>query len=318
VLLSAIVVAFEKPALLARSLSAAQAALGRVAGPTELIVVLNDGSPAVPGTVPAGVVVVRGRRGLGFAGGAALGLEASRGEWVALVNDDCIVDLDAFEALLAAAAGRDDVGSVAAQVLFAGRAGMVNSAGLEIDELGVAREHRVGRDAASGGEAVEVFGASAALGLFRRTMLADVGGLDPSFFAYLEDADLAWRARMAGWRCLLAPSALAVHGHSSTLGHGASAKHYLVGRNRVRMLAKNGTGRQLRHALPRILAYDLLYVGYVAATRRTLAPLAGRLRGLAEWRAYREAGRSARVDLALPPSPGLKAALARNRVYLAG
>jgi GT2 family glycosyltransferase len=145
-------------------------------------------------------------------------------------------------------------------------------------------------------------------------MLDALGGLDPSFFAYLEDADLAWRARMSGWRCLLAPKAVALHHHSTTLGHGSPAKHLLVGRNRVRMLAKNASRRQLR-GLGRILGYDVAYVAYVAATGRTLAPLTGRLRGLAEWRAYRAAGRPGRCDLALPPSPGLRAALRRNRAY---
>ena len=117
--------------------------------------------------------------------------------------------------------------------------------------------------------------------LYRREMLDSLGGLDRSFFAYLEDADLAWRARMAGWRCVLAPRAVALHRHSATLGHGSRAKHVLVGRNRVRMLAKNATARQLRRRLVGIVVYDLLYVAHEAVRGRTLAPLAGRLRGLA-------------------------------------
>jgi GT2 family glycosyltransferase len=148
-------------------------------------------------------------------------------------------------------------------------------------------------------------------------MLDELGGLDASFFAYLEDADLAWRARMAGWSCVLAPTAVAFHHHSATLGHGSQAKHRLVGRNRVRMLAKNASARQLRRRLPAIVAYDLLYVAYVVATARSLAPLAGRLRGLREWSAYRCAGRPYRRELELPPAPGVRAALGRNRVYAA-
>jgi GT2 family glycosyltransferase len=313
--LSAIVVAFGKPALLEECLTRLEAALDVVEGKTELIVVVNDGSD-----VPAGggrnAIPVCGSPQLGFAGGVALGLEVARGEWVALVNDDCLVEAAALARLLEAAETGDDVGSVAAQVLLAGKPGTVNSAGLEIDDLGVARERWLGRvPGAAGAEPVEVFGASATLGLFRRSMLDSLGGFDTSFFAYLEDADLAWRARMAGWRCLLAPGALAVHAHSATLGHGSSAKHFLVGRNRVRMLAKNASARQLRRGLIRIAAYDLLYVGYVAVTARTLSPLAGRLRGLAEGRRYRDAGRPGRVELDLPRSPGLRDALHRNRVY---
>jgi GT2 family glycosyltransferase len=317
--LSAIVVAFGKRALLGRCLETLADALATFGGESELIVVANDGAVR---RVP-GAVVVRGAPELGFAGGVAAGLAAARGEWVALVNDDCLVATDALAELLAAGETDERVGSVAAQVLFAGT-GTVNSAGLEVDELGVARERCVGRPAfaAPDGPAaavpVEVFGASAACALYRRAMLDELGGFDPSFFAYLEDADLAWRARMAGWRCLLAPAAVAYHHHSATLGHGSASKHRLVGRNRVRMLAKNASGAQLRHGLLRIVAYDLAYAGYVAATARTLAPLTGRVRALGEWTAYREAGSATRRELSLSRAPGWLAALARNRVYTAG
>src|SRR5262249_31708414 len=158
----------------------------------------------------------------------------------------CTVEPSALSELLAAAEARPDVGSVAAQVRFAGDLGTINSAGIEIDELGVARERMLGeRIADVDPDVVEVFGASATLALYRQAMLESVGGFDVSFFAYLEDADLAWRARMAGWTCVLAPYAIGIHRHSATLGHGSNAKYRHVGRNRVRMLAKNAAGRQL-------------------------------------------------------------------------
>src|SRR4029077_744727 len=122
-------------------------------------------------------------------------------------------------------------------------------------------------------EVVEVFGASATLALYRRAMLDAVGGLDVSFFAYLEDADLAWRARMAGWTCLLAPRAVGLHRHSVTLGHGSKAQHVCVWRDRVRVRATNAARRQLRRKLPAIVGYDLLYVTHAAVADRTLAPL---------------------------------------------
>ena len=310
--LSAIVVAFGKRALLDRCLVALTYALARVEGESELIVVANDGAVL---QVP-GAVVVRGGPELGFAGGVAAGLGTARGKWVALVNDDCLVAPDALAELLAAGESDERVGSVAAQVLFAAT-GTLNSAGLEVDELGVARERALGRPALVRPEPVEVFGASAACALYRRAMLDELGGFDSSFFAYLEDADLAWRARMAGWRCLLAPAAVARHHHSATLGHGSPSKHRLVGRNRVRMLAKNASPAQLRRGLLRIVAYDLAYAGYVAATARTLAPLTGRVRGLGEWSVYRRAGTPSRRELELSRAPGWQAALARNRVYTA-
>ena len=317
--LSAIVVAFGKEAVLEECVAALEHALARVDGETELIVVLNHVSTPtrerlhllVPGVVP-----VEGSPGLGFAGGVAAALDVARGEWIALVNDDCVLDPDALDELLATGERHPNVGSVAANIRFAGRPDTVNSAGIEIDDLGVARERRLGEPAlALESEAVEVFGASAALALYRRAMVDSVGGLDVSFFAYLEDADLAWRARLAGWRCLFAPRAVALHHHSSTLGHRSKAKHLLVGRNRVRMLAKNASGRQLRRRLIQIVAYDLLYVVWAAAIDRSVAPLVGRVQGLRDWSAYRESGRPQRHELRLSRAPGVLDALRRGRTY---
>ena len=56
-----------------------------------------------------------------------------------------------------------------------------------------------------------VFGASAAAALFRRRMIDDVvvdgNFFDPDFFVYREDADVAWRAQLLGWRCIYTPGA---------------------------------------------------------------------------------------------------------------
>src|SRR5207237_355175 len=176
-----------------------------------LIVVLNDVSAAARERLERRsppVLTVAGGPDIGFAGGVAAGLAVARGEWIALVNDDCALHPDALRELLAAGERDPGVGSVAAQIRFAARPDTINSAGIEIDELGVAWERRLGEPAsACETDPVEVFGASAALALHRRAMLDALGGLDASFFAYLEDADLAWRARMAGWRCVLAPRA---------------------------------------------------------------------------------------------------------------
>jgi len=50
-----------------------------------------------------------------------------------------------------------------------------------------------------------------ALALYRRRMLHDVGLFDESFFAYLEDVDLAWRAQLRRWRTVLSPDAVVYH-----------------------------------------------------------------------------------------------------------
>lgn len=317
--MSAVVLAYGKEALLREGLRALVPALERVPGEAELIVVGNqlsdEGRRVLRDTVPDAVLIEPGRN-LGFAAGVTAALEQARGEWVALVNDDCVVEPESLAELLAAGAQGAGIGSVAAQVRFAARPEIINSAGLEIDELGIAYERLLGAPVTtSAPDTVEVFGASGATALYRRSMIDAVGGFDESFFAYLEDADLAWRARMRGWRCLYAPRAVSFHHHSVSLGHSSSGKHFLVGRNRVRMLAKNATTAQLVRWGLVMFCYDLAYVVFVAARGSTLAPLRGRLRGLREWRRYRAVGSADRTPVGLAAPTGLREALRRNRVY---
>lgn len=315
---SAVVLAYAKGNLLRESLTALEAALASVAGDSELIVVVNalnsDDRRWLEESCDC--MVVDPSTNLGFARGVNEGVERATGTWIALVNDDCIVEPAALAELVTAGGECDDIGSVAALIEFADRPGTINSAGIEVDVLGVATERLLGAPSStSETQVVEVFGASGACGLFRRSMLDAVGGFDESFFAYLEDADLAWRARMAGWRSVYAPAAVARHHHSATLGHNSSTKQFLVGRNRVRMLAKNATTSQLRRHWLSILTYDLAYVAFHAAATHTLSALRGRLAGLARWGTARTGSAATRMPVALAPSAGLAGAVRRWRSY---
>jgi GT2 family glycosyltransferase len=251
----------------------------------------------------------------GFAGGVAVGLAQASAPLVLLLNNDATVEPGALAALLAEAERHPRAGSFAAQMRFAEGGGVLNSAGLEIDRLGVVYDRQLGLPPErTDREPVEVFGASGGAVLLRRAMLDEVGGIDPAFFMYLEDADLAWRARARGWGAVYVPGAVVHHHHSVSSGHQSPLKYFYVGRNRVRLLARNMTTRQLVTALPAIVAYDVAYVAYAVARDRTLAPLRGRLAGLREWRTVRRD--SSPRPVALAPVAGLRGALRRRRVWL--
>jgi len=317
--LSAIIVSCRKGELLERCLLSAQAALGEIGGSTELILILNGASSDERFSseeLLEGVDVVYEPENIGFAAAVGKGVRRARSEWVALLNDDATVERQAFARMLAAGASAADVGSVAAQMRFSDRPQIINSAGIEVDRLGVAHDRLLGEPvSASETETIEVFGASGGAALYRRAMLDDIGGFDESFFAYLEDVDVAWRARMQGWRSLYVPNAVVFHQHSATLGHGSKRKYYLVGRNRIRLLAKNADRALLRRYGLWMLTHDLAYAGFVVLTSRTLAPLRGRVSGLKEWKRYRRAGAERRRAIPLARVSGIRAALRRQRVW---
>ncbi|MEA2431024.1 MAG: hypothetical protein QOI19_1497 [Thermoleophilaceae bacterium] len=320
------VLTYRRQDLLEPCLRSLEKALAAVPEPTEIVVV-DNGSPGniaaqrVREWCPAAeLVALEDNRG--YAGGVVEGLRRARGEWVLTIGDDATIDEGAVLALLGAGDSSPDVGSVAAKMLFSESDGsgrrVVNSAGLEIDRLGIATDRLLGHPAeATEHEVTAVFGTSGGAALYRKAMLDDVGSFDASFELYLEDADLAWRAARRGWRCLYAPDAVVHHHHSATTGHRSKGKYFVVGRNRVRMLAKNATrGHLLRYAVP-IVLYDLAYIAYAAIVDRTAAPLRGRIAGLRHWRGDRRAA-TPEVDVELAPVQGLRRALRRNRAWGAG
>lgn len=312
--LSVVVVAYQQRDALLECLEACARAAARCAGGGELIVVDNGAlAPLIRERHP-GMLVVEPGFNFGFAGAVGLGVAAARGRWIALVNDDATVESDAFERLLAAGERAPAIGSVAAQIRFSDARDRVNSAGIVVDALGVATERLAGARIGEASEPGEVFGASACCAVYRRSLLAALGGFDERFFAYLEDVDFAWRAQAAGWKCVYEPRAVAHHAGSASAGHGSPRKYYLVGRNRVWLLARNATARQLMRILPALVLYDLAYVVYVAFTDRTLAPLRGRLAGLRSWRRLRRERLGGRTEVPLAPV-SWRASLAQHRAY---
>lgn len=126
-----------------------------------------------------------------------------------------------------------------------------------------------------------VFGASGAAAMYRRAMLDDAetpGGFagreyfDEDFFAYREDADLAWRAQLLGWNCVYVPDAVARHGRRVTPERRSAlpaAINYYSVRNRFLLRMKNQTaGHALRFLLPAV-ARDLQVIGYVLLKERS-------------------------------------------------
>jgi GT2 family glycosyltransferase len=89
------------------------------------------------------------------------------------------------------------------------------------------------------GQREEVFSGSGCASLFRRKMLDEIGLFDEDFFAYAEDTDLGWRARLAGWKAYYVPEAIVYHHHSKQFGTYSSRKAFLVERNRIWVALKN-------------------------------------------------------------------------------
>ncbi len=225
-----------------------------------------------------GVRVVASPRNTGFAGALNLGIAATAGEFVATLNNDARAEPGWLAALVAAAERSPRIGSVAGKLLFANRPELVNSAGICLDRAAIAWDRLGGvRDDPADRRVVPVFGASGGAALYRRVMIEEVGGFDAAFFSYLEDVDLAWRARLRGWAAVYQPAARAYHLHSATAVEGSPFKSYHLARNKTWLVLKCWPSALLRRDLAWIAGYDLAFLLYALARRRDLAALYGRL-----------------------------------------
>lgn len=184
------------------------------------------------------VIMIELAENRGFTGACNAGLEAAEGEFVALLNNDTEVDPGWAAAVVDAFQRHPEVGLVASKMLLFDRRDHIHTAGDFFTVDGRAGNRGVWqRDEGQFDQEEYVFSACGGSAAYRRKMLDQIGLLDDDFFFSLEDMDMAWRAQLAGWRCLYTPRAIVYHYLSAT-GGGVTASYY-DGRNLIYVLAKN-------------------------------------------------------------------------------
>lgn len=211
--------------------------------PLEVVVVDNgstDGSVEYLRTVrDRAVRLVESPANAGFAGGNNLGIRASKGAYVALINNDAAADPGWVEALVAAAEADPRVGMCASKIYVWDQPGILDGAGLLVSGDGIGRGRgRLEADCEEFQREEDALLPSGCAALYRRAMLDEVGLFDEDFFAYCEDTDLGLRARIAGWRCRYAPAAVVRHRYSGSTAPHSPFKAFQVERNRIWVVLK--------------------------------------------------------------------------------
>jgi GT2 family glycosyltransferase len=264
--------------------------------PVEIFLVDNgstDGSQAWVAEHFPLVRVIANTTNRGFAAANNQGIALAEGDFVALLNNDAWVEADWLERMVAAAERDPAIGMVAPLMVLANHPQVIDSAGVQVDRCGISWDRAGGWAVSQGPGADEpIFGPSGGAALYRRQLLEQVGGFDEDYFIYLEDVDLAWRARWLGWQAAYVPAARVYHIHSGTNREGSAFKTYWLARNKIQMIAKNYPLPQLWLYLPVIWLYDTLSLGATILRAQGRSAVRGRLAG---WRAVPSAWRKRRA-----------------------
>ncbi|MGH3747872.1 MAG: glycosyltransferase family 2 protein [Micromonosporaceae bacterium] len=198
-----------------------------------------------------GVVVVRPGVNLGFAGGCNAGAAIASGDYIALVNSDCVVDPWALGRLVHAV-GEAGVGVAVGSVRLADDPSLINAGANPIHVLGLSWCGRFGRPE-DRVEPFDTLGGSGACMLTTAAHWKRLEGFYQEYFAYHEDAELSVRTWRMGARVVCVPNAVAVHRYEFSRN---PLKLYLIERNRLMLLATLWSVRALVLLAPALLALE--------------------------------------------------------------
>lgn len=205
----------------------------------EIVVVDNSGEQVARQALElAQVRIIENTENVGFGAAINLGAKNSRAEYICALNDDAYPSSGWLGALCDAAESEPRVGMCASLILLSSDDGKVDSAGFGVYPDGTTKQVGHGEPASKYHERREALVPSGCAGLYRRSMLEEIGGFDDDYFLYGEDSDVGLRGRLAGWKCVFEPKAIVMHDYSVSAGRASYLKAYYVERNRIYTLLK--------------------------------------------------------------------------------
>lgn len=200
---------------------------------------------------------------LGFSGGVNAGIKKSRTPYVILLNNDTKVDKNYVKEMLRAIERSPRIFSVSSKMVQLYHPELMDDAGDMYCLLGWAYQRGVGRSSRGYNRPCRIFSACAGAAIYRRQIFEEIGYFDTMHFAYLEDLDVGYRARLAGYDNIYCPTALVYHVGSGTSGSKYNSfKVRLAARNNIYLNYKNMPLPQLLLNLPGILVGTGLKYGF--------------------------------------------------------
>ena len=205
-------------------------------------IVVDDGSTDATAAMVAerfpGVGLVQFPENRGFCAAVNAGIQAARGEYVFLLNNDMTLDAACLKKLIEAA---DATGAelLAPLIVWRDEPETIYAAG-DCQHVN-GRPECIGfcQPIADFAFREDVFGVCAGAGLYKRRVFDAIGLFDERFNIYFSDSDISFRARLAGCRARFVRGALACHVGSASLGGNTLKRNIQCFQNHALLVAKN-------------------------------------------------------------------------------
>ena len=191
----------------------------------------------------------------GFSGAVNTGIRAADTPYVLLLNNDTRVEPGFVAAMERAMDQSPKIFSVSSRMIQMYHPELLDDAGDMYSILGWAYQRGVGRSSELYQKSCRVFSSCAGAAIYRRAVFDEIGLFDELHFAYLEDIDVGWRAKLYGYDNIYCPDAAVYHVGSGTSGSRYNSfKVRLAARNCIYLNYKNMPGWQLLLNAPFLLA----------------------------------------------------------------
>ena len=246
---SAIVVAYGSGPALTRCLDS-------LAGEADEILVVDNGSGGAEieeARQRDGVRVLDPESNLGFGGANNLAANEAAGDVLAFLNPDTVVAPGAI-AQLARTLEDPQIGIAMARLRLLDDPEKLNSSGVEVHVTGIGWAGGFGEPAEGLDRLRDVPAPSGTAMAMRTETFRELGGFAEELFMYLEDLELGWRARLAGYRVVVDPGADVFHDYEYERN---PRKSYFLERNRLVFLLSSYSWRQLLLLSPVLAATEL-------------------------------------------------------------
>ena len=204
------------------------------------------------------LVLIENKENVGFSPAVNQGIRKAKNSLIFSINNDTEIKKGSIKKLIDLITSSDDIFSVQAKMLQYNNKDLIDDVGDEYNLLAWTKKVGENHKSSEYVEVRDIFSSCAGAAMYNKSILEEIGLFDDNFFAYMEDVDLSYRAKINGYKNLFCPDSVVYHIGSATSGSRYNKfKVKLAARNNVWTVYKNFPIPQ------KILNFIFLFLGFL-------------------------------------------------------